>query len=331
MNENGYDNNQQYNTGYNQQYSGQPYNNAYDQQYSGQPYNNGYDQQYGGQSYNNGYDQQYGGSLREAIPNSLVEHLPEHMKDDLESAIASAEQQLQSRNAMYENAESSLLSVQMKPSLTLTALAIGLGGMFLFAAVNIKLMFLCFGIMMTIFGIGFVSDPKFNFRKHAKSTLVFFLGLVMVLISGYLLLADLIPALPQVKRENLLDVVGIGFAVVGLLLLVLNFISFHYFKTVCTEQVQGTCVYLKRKVEYQKGHERVQYAPVYEYQFRGNTYCAAEEFSEGGVPSVGDRFDLYINPMAPTEFYRKEWRSKVKIVVFCIVFLAFGYLFICIP
>lgn len=268
--------------------------NRYD---SNQQYNNGYDQQYDGQQYNNGHN--------------------------LEDVVATAEQEKHNRNAYYESVETPTLMVQMKTTPFIIAMVIGFGGMSMFAPIDFRISFLCIGIMLIIFGMAAVTDEKFKFRKHAKSTLILILGIVIVLISVYLILAKFIPSLPQ---PNITVMLGIGFTAIGALLFVLCCISFCYTKKVCTEQVQGVCVYLKRKSEYKDGHTHIEYAPVYEYQFRGNTYCAGEDFRRNNVPSIGDRFELYINPDEPTDFYRKEWQSKAEIVIVCVVFIVFGCL-----
>lgn len=280
----------------------------------------------------NGYEsnQRYDGSLKENLPKGLMERLPEELKDKIEDAIAMEEQEKQNRNAYYENVQSQMLTVQMKPGSGIAALIIGIGGMLLFVKINLGIAFLCIGIMLVIFGIGFVSDEKFKFKRHAVSSLVLILGIGIVLISGYLFLEKMIPALPQLKGTFL---IGIGIAAVGVLLLILPGITYFYMHKVCTEQVKAACVYLKQKSEYKDGHTYIMYAPVYEYQFRGNTYCVAEDYRSNDVPSIGSRHDLYINPDEPTEFYQKNgsWKSIVALVIFCMVFVAFGCIFCCIP
>lgn len=298
--------------------------------YGGQQYSNGYDQQYGGQQYSNGYDQQFDNSYYSTpqvnLPEGMMERMPEGLRNKIEDAMAMAE--ADNQNAKYENAESPTLTAQMKPGPAIAALIIGFGGMILFLQTVPGIAILCLGIMLVIFGIGLVSDEKFNFRRHAKSTLVMMIGIGMVLMSLYCLLAKMIPELPQ---PRLVVMMGISFAAVGALLLILSCITYQYLNEVCTEPVQAICVYMKQKEEYKDGHTYIKYAPVYEYQFRGNTYCAAEDYGSKKGASIGSRHELYINPYQPTTFNKKNGQSIVGIVAFSMIFILAGFFMCCIP
>ena len=300
MNENGYDYNQQYNNGYDQQYG-----NSYDQQ----------------------FDNSYNSTPQVNLPEGMMERLPEGLRNKIEDTMAMAEQENQGRNAKYENAESPTLTAQMKPGPAIAALIIGIGGMILFFQTVPVIACICMGIMLVIFGIGLVSDEKFNFRRHAKSTLVMMIGIGLILMALYCILAKMIPELPQ---PRLVVMGGVGFAAVGALLLILSCITYQYLNEVCTEPVQAVCVYLKQKKEYKDGHTYIKYAPVYEYQFRGNTYCAAEDYGGKSV-SIGSRHELYINPYEPTMFNKKNGQSIVGIVAFSMIFILAGFFLCCIP
>lgn len=289
---------------------------------------NGYD----GQEYNNGYDQQFDNSYYSTpqvnLPEGMMERLPEGMRNKVEDAMAMAEQENQGKNAKYENVESPTLTVQMKPGPAIAALIIGFGGMILFMQTVPGIAILCLGIMLTIFGIGLVSDEKFNFRRNALSTLVLMIGIGMVLMSLYFLLAKMIPALPE---PRIAVIMGISFAAVGVLFFILNCITYQYMNEVCTEPVQAVCVYMKQRSEYSQGHTYIKYAPVYEYLFRGNTYCAAENYGSNNGVSIGSIHELYINPNQPTMFNKKNNQSLVVVVIFSMIFILFGFLLCCIP
>lgn len=279
---------------------------------------NGYD----GQEYNNGYDQQFDNSYYSAPQVNL----PEGLRNKVEDAMAMAE--VGNKNAKYENAESPTLTVQMKPGPAIAALIIGFGGMILFVQTVPGIAILCLGIMLTIFGIGFVSDEKFNFRRNALSTLVLMIGIGMVLMSLYFLLAKMIPALP---KPRIAVIMGISFAAVGVLFFILNCITYQYMNEVCTEPVQAVCVYMKQRSEYSQGHTYIKYAPVYEYLFRGNTYCVAENYGSNNGVSIGSIHEFYINPNQPTMFNKKNNQSLVVVVIFSMIFILFGFFLCCIP
>lgn len=266
-------------------------------------------------------DQQYGNGFNEnqqtRIPENLMEYMPEQMRDRIEDVMAEAE-----NRSPYENIEAQK-PIQMNPTLAITALAIGFGGVFVFGKINPMLALFCFGVMIVIFGIGIVTDKNFSFQKQAMSTIILVIGIITVLVTLYLMLLKNNPSLPRPEGQGLKILIGAGFALFAALVLILNCISSRYYKNACTEQVSAVCVYLKEKIEHNsRTTTHTIYAPVFEFQFRGNTYCVAEKYGNGNVPPVGSRRDIYINPFEPTEFYRKQ--SNVSLVIVCILFMAIG-------
>lgn len=266
---------------------------------------------------NNG---QYG-SLKEHIPEGLMEHLPEGVKDRIEDAIYEADQKLSNP---YERVEPDIPKIQMNTKIAISATVIGFGGVLVFAKINPIIAVLCFGIMALIFGIGIVADKNFSFRKNAMSILVLLIGVYMVLIAGYLLVSKYNPSLPELEGKFLNTVAGIGLIILGAFVLILYELELHYLKNACSERVQAVCVYIKEKKEYQEKRRRTVYAPVFEFQFFGNTYCVAENYGNRFVPTVGDRYELFVNPNNLKEFYRKGTDSRVRIWIFSIVFILFG-------
>lgn len=275
----------------------------------------------------NGYDnnQQYDNTPKIPLDlsNGLMSHLPEEMKDRIEDALAEAEQKA---GNPYERVEPNILKTDMNPKIAIAALLIGFGGALVFAKIDPIIAVLCVGIMLLVFGIGIVTDKNFSFQRNAMSTLVLFIGLAVVLITGYLLLAKNNPSLPKLEGKLVLIVGGGGFAAVGALILILSEITYHYMKRVCTEQVQAVCVYHKERREYKKGRTYIRRAPVYEFQYWGNTRCVAEDFGAPHLPAVGDRCILFINPNNLKEFYRLGANSRVAIWIFCLIFVLCGAL-----
>ncbi len=301
MNENGYDSNQQYSNGYDQQYGG----NGYDQQYS------------------NGYD-----SIPQVhieLPEGLMSRLPESWKDKLDDLAAKAEQE--SRNmARYGHIEPYEYRSHRHPLVSFAVMAIGLGGAFFFVFIRPEYMLalICFGIPFLVFGIGYVIDKNYSFRKAPTYALILLLGIIFISVAAYHLLAENNPSLPQPESQGIEVWVCGLFIIVGAGLLILESISYICMKKICTEPVSGLCVYVKRREERsgRNNSTTTKFSAVFEYQYRGNTYYAAEPFGNNDVPHTGDICELYLNPSDPTDFYRKSWKALVSSLIGSILFIA---------
>lgn len=285
-----------------------------------------YDNQQYGDSVSGQYDNQQYSGLREQIPEGLMERLPEHLQDRVDDAIAGVEQK--ARNP-YASVKPDVLEIKMNTKLAVAALIIGFGGAIIFAKIDPVISILCFGIMITIFGIGAVAGKNFSFHKNAMSTLIPIIGICIVLITGYLLLSKNIPSLPKMEGKFRTIVIGAGMAGLGALILILNIIATHYLKKACSERIQARCVYIKEETVYSDGRRHIKRAPVFEFQFLGNTYSVAENLGSGKVPSIGDNCEIFINPDNPKEFYRKGDNSMVFFGIVCVVFILFGVLACC--
>lgn len=272
---------------------------------------------YGDQQFDNSYDS----TPQVDLPEGTMEHLPESVRNKIEDVMTEVGQQ---NSNPYEKVEPDIQQIKMKPAISITAVIIGFGGTFIFAPINLVIAILCLGIMTVIFGIGAVTDENFVLYKHAKNISFLIIGSLMVLIPGYHLISKNSSSLPKLEGKFLVVVIGALFILLGVLFIILSSISFDYLKKNCSEQVQAVCVHIKRKREGGGKHTHVTYAPVFEFQFRGNTYCVAENYRDGKIPSVGSRCDLFINPYIPKEFYRKGDFSIVLIWIICILFILIG-------
>lgn len=344
MNENGWGNDMQYQDGYHQQYDSQQYGNGNDQwydsqqygngndqRYDGQQYGNGNDQWYDGQQYNSGYQQQYGNgnqqqyeSLQESLPEGVMERLPGWIRDKVEDAMAMADRESLNRER-YGHVEPYSYYGRKFPLITGPAVVIGFGGAFFFIFIkhNYMVALICFGIMLIMYGIKYLTDKDYCFRKAPAYTMVPVLGVIFILVAAYHLFAKYFPALPQPKSRGI-EVWACGlFSVIGAVLLVLDCIRFWLMKKVCTEPVSAVCVYVKKKVVRSKDSKTTKYSGVFEYQFRGNTYLAAEAYGNKGDSKVGSRYELCINPNEPTDFYRKSWKLLVSSLIGYLLFIVF--------
>ncbi len=271
--------------------------------------NNG---QYDSQQYGNGYQQQYNGSpsdsLQESLPDGVMERLPEWMRDKADDFIARANQEVRNMER-YGRVEPYSYESHRHPLVKPVAMVIGFGGafFFLFIKPNSMIALICVGIMLLIFGIGYLTDKNYCFRREPTYALIMVLGVIFILVAVYHILAKNIPSLPQPVDKGyegwacgLLVVVGVG-------LLILDCISYCCMKKVCTEPVLAHCVYVKKKVTHSNKSMNTKYSGVFEYKFQGNTYLAAEPFRNTGAPKAGDWCELHINPDEPTDFFRKSW------------------------
>lgn len=299
-------------------------------QYDNQQYGDGISDQYNNQQYGGDVNIEFGGrqfgSLREQIPEGLMERLPEHLQDKVDDAIAGVEQK--ARNP-YASVKPDVLETKMNTKLSIAALIIGFGGAIIFAKIDPVISMLCVGIMITIFGIGAVTGKNFSFHKHAMSALLPIIGISILLITGYLLLSKNISSLPKMEGKFRTIVIGVGMAGLGAAVLILNIIATHYLKKACSERIQARCVYIKEETEYSNGRRHIKRAPVFEFQFLGNTYCVSENSGSGKVPSIGESCEIFINPNNPKEFYRKGGNPMALFVIVCGVFILFGVLACC--
>lgn len=232
----------------------------------------------------------------------------------------------QKNKSFYEYVQPDILRHKMNPIITIAWVVIGLGAIVFMRMKNdLVTAFFCLGIIWIIGGIEIVTNEDFLFQKHAMNTLYPIIGFFLVLITGYILLSKNISSLPKIEGKHLSMVIGTGISLIGVLILILNGIAFNYLKKNCTEQVQAVCVYKKRK----RGRQRNKYAPVFEFQFRGNTYYVAENYRIVFMPSIGSSYDLFINPHEPKEFYRIGDFSKVAVGILCMLLILLGGLVCC--
>lgn len=215
----------------------------------------------------------------------------------------------QQTGSFYEYVIPDKLIPKMNPIITTAIVVIGLGFLYYMRIKKDYVVgFLCVGLFWVVSGIWYVTDKRFLFRKHAMNMLYPIIGFFLTLITGYILLSRNILSLPKIEGKLLSMVVGAGIACIGLLGLILNGIAFSYLKQVCTEQVQAVYVYKKQR---RKNYQAIN-APIFEYQMRGNTYWVAENYRSVIMLSMGERYDLLVNPNEPREFYRIGDLSRLK-------------------
>ncbi len=94
--------------------------------------------------------------------------------------------------------------------------------------------------------------------------------------------------------------------------IILHTISINkYNKTYCTESVMAECIEVKS--QYDEGTKL--YCPVYSFYYNGKAYeVCNEEYNNVVVPKINEKYEIFINPDKPTEYYtQSSAKSFVKI------------------
>ncbi len=333
MNENGYDNSQQY-------------NNDYDQQYNGQQYNNGYDPQY-----SNGYNNTP--KVYVSLPKGIMNHLPKSWKNNIEdmSTLSAQNSPNPYERLPFKNTSAfinPIFAIIAMVSLVLGCVALKLGnsGAFVFSI----------GVMCILIGIGIMIDERTVLKKHMRSCVFLVFGIEVILASGYQLLAGKIPSLQAMNGRVLGMLSGVIIGSIGPLLLIFHYLNYYFRKKTYTEEVQAVCVYLQRRLmragyaipipdntfRGSSGNSDIKLIPVYEYTFRGKNFCVADSNSKQitssttimgvrtektyGLPTVGGTYELMINPDDPEDFYSKINAPCISVWVLAVVAIAIGCL-----
>lgn len=334
MNENGYNNNQQYNNGYDQQY------------------NNGYDQQYGDQQYNNGYNNTP--KVYVSLPEGMMNHLPESWKNNIEDMSTMSAQNSQNP---YERLPVKNTSAFINPIFAVIAMVSLVPGCVALKLGNSGAFVFSFGVMCILIGIGIMIDGRTVLKKHMRSCVFLVFGIEVILASGYQLLAGKIPSLQAMNGRVLGMVSGVIIGSIGPLLLIFHYLNYYFRKKTYTEEVQAVCVYLQRRLmragyampiddnafRGSSGNSSIKLIPVYEYTFRGKNFCVADSNSKQmtsstttmgvrtvktyGLPMVGGTYELMVNPNDPKDFYSKINAPCISVWVLAVVAIAIGCLF----
>lgn len=281
------------------------------------------------QQYDSGYQQQYDSTLdhglKESLPEGMMERLPGWIRDKAEDVIAKVDQEKRNQER-YGHVEPYSYKGRGRSLFTVIAAIIGFGGACLsvFFMHNFMIALICFGIMFILKGIEYLSDKNYCFRKAPIYTAVLVLGVIFILVPSYHLAAKYFPALPQPESRGMEAWICGLFTVIGAVMLILQVVSYLCMKKICTEPVSAVCVHVKKKVRRTKENKTtIKYSGIFEYPFRGVTYLAAEPYDNNGAPNVGDRYELYINPNDPTDFYRKSWALLLRSLLFDMLFIVF--------
>lgn len=315
---------------------------------------NGYDNN---RQYNNGYDQQYDGSLNdslmESLPEGLMERLPESWKNSIEDTLARTSQA--ARNP-YEQIPVQNSNAFINPIFAIIAMVSLFAGGFALKLGNSGAFVFSVGAACILIGIGIMIDRRNILKKHMRSCVFLIFGIEVILASGYQMLARAIPSLQAMNGRVLGMATGIIIGSIGPLLLIFHYLNYYFWKKTCTEEVQAVCVYLQRRLKRGNGipvydntyrgsseSSGIKYIPIYEFTFRGKKFCVADSYSRQltssttvmgrrtekiyGLPMVGAKYDLMVNPDDPKEFYSKINAPCISVWILAVVAIVIGYHF----
>lgn len=180
----------------------------------------------------------------------------------------------------------------------------------------------CIGVVVTVLGI-LIAAGDLSLRK-LYLWVAPILGLMMIIAplyyTQYILKHAEIDA-PSIERIVIIAAIFI-FGLSGIALVYASVSEKIYIKKCCTQRVIAKCISLDEKLfNSVKGvsatpvrKPRV-YAPTWEYEWNGKQYTyIAKDYSNVNVPSVGESYELFINPSKPEEPF--EQVSSVRIGCF---------------
>lgn len=177
------------------------------------------------------------------------------------------------------------------------------------------------GVAVTVLGI-LLAAGDLSLRK-LYLWVVPILGLMMTITplyyTQYMLKHAEIDA-PTIERIVIIAAIFI-FGLSGFALVYASVSEKIYIKKCCTQRVIAKCIGLDGKMinsikRASAGYHRPQvYAPTWEYEWNGEQYTyIAKDYSNVNVPSVGESYELFINPSKPEEPFERV--SSVRIGCF---------------
>ncbi|MCM1023742.1 MAG: hypothetical protein NC395_06750 [Prevotella sp.] len=161
--------------------------------------------------------------------------------------------------------------------------------------------------------------------KNAPMLIFCIIGAVIAGIPTWLILAEKYPeSVPQPTDKAIVTVMGLICMIIGICVGVFPTVAELYKRRVCTESAMAKCVEVKTSYVQMKHGRRKVYSPVWEFDFYGKTYTADENIYSSDRPEIGDMQEIFFNPFAPGEIYRKGNGAIILAVVIGLAFVAMG-------
>jgi hypothetical protein len=188
-------------------------------------------------------------------------------------------------------------------------------GIFKFLYTKPSMSVFFFGVIFFFSGIYIIASASIN--KNSLPVLIFpFAGAVIMLFSGIYTFGNsenkafVIKIFPFIILATLF--------LVGASLVVGKILINKYNKTHCTESIMAECTEIKSS--YDDG--TTTYCPVFSFYYNGQTYMVCDEqYSNVNVPQINKKYEIFINPNKPTEYYIKSSINSFIIIIFGVVFM----------
>lgn len=188
----------------------------------------------------------------------------------------------------------------------------------------------CLGSIFLVFGLVGLSQTKINWDNWL---------VILFPIAGLAL--TVLPIIDRVHKnstgetiftdKNILGMISAVFFIAGVLMLIMPFVKRRCKLKVCTETVTATCASLDSRVVHSKhGVRHYTYAPKWEYTVGGKAYKHQEnQYSNRGVPVVGEEYEILVNPYDPNEIYRHDPSGLRFMLIMGACFTVSGVIIFC--
>lgn len=171
---------------------------------------------------------------------------------------------------------------------------------------------ICAGTIFFVTGLTGIFSQKLT-RNTLPILLFPIVGAGMIIIPALLMYSE--------KNDGFNFHIGERFAansiltflmLIGICILVIPPVVHKKRLALCTETVEALCINMKSHLSGSgKGGRTRVYAPDWEYYFDGNTYVYQEtSYSNMDVPTVGETYQLLLNPDKPDELYRPSAANR---------------------
>ncbi len=188
-------------------------------------------------------------------------------------------------------------------------------GIIYFSSTKPSMSVFFFGVIFFFVGIYIISSAGIN--KNSLPILIFpFTGAETMLFSGIYTFGN-----PENKAFviNILPFIILAtLFLVGASLVVGKILIDKYNKAHFTESVLAECTELKSS--YDEGVNT--YCPVFSFYYNGQIYKVCDEqYSNVNIPQINEKYEIFINPDNPTEYYIKSSINSFIIIIFGVVFM----------
>ncbi|MBO6140938.1 MAG: hypothetical protein J6O40_04000 [Ruminococcus sp.] len=193
---------------------------------------------------------------------------------------------------------------------------------------------LCFSSVGAIFlFIGLMAVFQNGIHRDTLSMLIFpTIGALMTFIPIIMLYHRTHPDSLDITRDNVIDLILLCMAFLGLLMLFIPIINHKAEMRGCSQTIMAKCIYLD--IHFSSHHDardrRINtylYAPTWQYEIGDFLYVTREPiFTNHEVPSIGEMREIRYDPNDPSHIYRPVKRNIFIVMIIGAMFLTLGLL-----